>query len=100
MVKRDVGDDGKQRIDDIGGVEASAEADLENGDFDGRFGKVQKGHRGEGLEETRHLRQFLSFYQLLPGGANAEKILGKIIIGDFGAIDTDALVGAREVREV
>ena len=34
VVEGDVGDDREQRIDDVGSVEATAEADLEDGDLD------------------------------------------------------------------
>ena len=34
VVERDVGDDREQRVDDVGGVQAAAEADLQDGDVD------------------------------------------------------------------
>ena len=35
VVERDVGDDGEERIDDVGGVEAAAHADFEDREVDG-----------------------------------------------------------------
>ena len=52
VVERDVGDDGEQRLDDVGGVQASAQADFEDGDVDLRARRNEEGHRGEGLEEA------------------------------------------------
>ena len=78
VIERDVGDDRKQRIDDIGRIEPSTQAHFKNRDFNGWFGEAQKCHRGKGLEETGRLRQLLFFHQLLPGGADAEKEPGEV----------------------
>ncbi len=55
VVERDIGDDGEERIDDVGGVEAAAYAHFEDRDVDASVGEVEKGHGGEGLEEARKL---------------------------------------------
>jgi len=50
VVERDVGDDGEDGLDDVGGVETPAQADFEDGDIDLALGEVEEGERGEGLE--------------------------------------------------
>ena len=62
MVEGDVGEDGEERIDDVGGVETASEAYFEDGDVDGGLGcpgaigfvscEVEEGKGGEDLEET------------------------------------------------
>jgi len=46
----DRGDNRNQRIDDIGGVESAAHADLENGDIDLALGEMEEGQDGQDLE--------------------------------------------------
>ena len=98
VVEGDVGDDGEERIDDVGGVEAAAHADFEDSDLDFGLGKVEKGHGGQDFEEAGELRSLPSATSCLRGIVDAEVDGGEGIVGDFGAIDADALVGAREMR--
>ena len=51
MVERDRHDDGDgRRLDDIGRIEAAAEADLDDGDIGRMFGKEQEGDGRQDLE--------------------------------------------------
>ena len=53
MIERDRGDDGEPRVGEVGGVEASAHADLEHGEIDLPPREVQEGGEGHGLEVGR-----------------------------------------------
>ncbi len=56
VVERDVGDDAELGRDDVGGVEAAAEAYFEDGDVDLLFGEVEEGDGGEGLKIAGRVR--------------------------------------------
>ena len=79
VIEIDIGDDGEDGLDDVGGVEASAHADFEDGDFDAGGGKEIEGDGGHGLKKAGQVRQL--------GGGDERG-------GDLG----DALVGGGEVR--
>ncbi len=57
MVERDVGNDGDQGVDDVGGVEAAAEADFEDGDVSLLLLEVEEGQGGQSLEEAGVVRE-------------------------------------------
>ena len=50
MVEIDAGDDGDERRKDVGGVEATAEADFEDGEVHTLAGKIFEGHGGDAFE--------------------------------------------------
>ena len=59
MVEGDVGDDGEEGVDDVGGVESASEAYFEDGDVDRALAssdpfssEVEEGEGGEDLEEA------------------------------------------------
>ncbi len=57
VVERNIGDNGEEGIDDVGGVEPPAEAYFEDSDVDRLGGggvsrEVEEGERGEDLEEA------------------------------------------------
>lgn len=97
MVERDVGDDGDQRVDDVGGVEASAKADLEDGNINGLLGEVEERERGQCLEEAGRVGQVAGADQPFGGGVDLEVEPREVVVGDGGAVDLDALVDAGEV---
>ena len=49
----------KGAADDVGGVEAAAEADFEDGDLGAALGEPEEGDGGEALEEGRRMREEL-----------------------------------------
>jgi len=59
---------------------------------------VQESHRGEHLEVAGCLGELALFNQPLRGGADAEKMLREIGVGDLGSVNANALIGAAEVR--
>ncbi len=50
MVEGDVGEDGEEGLDDVGGVETAAEADFKDGDVDLLLGEVGEGYGGDEAE--------------------------------------------------
>ncbi len=58
-------------FDDIGGVEAPAHADFEDGDFDLGGGKEVEGHGGHGFKKAGQMGQRGSGDQLRGGGGDA-----------------------------
>ena len=53
VVHADVGDDGDLGVDDVGGVPATEQPDLDHGDVDGDVGEPAQGRRGDRLEVAR-----------------------------------------------
>ena len=110
VVEGDVGEDGEQRIDDVGGVETASEAHFEDGDLDVALGEVEEGQRGEGLEEAGVMRQLAGRDEVLRGLVDAEVEAGEVSSGSremsrdndgcqmAAAVDADALVDANEMR--
>ncbi len=82
MIEIDVGDDGEEGFDDVGGVEAAAESDLEDGEVDVAAGEVVEGHGGHGFEEAGHLRESAGRDQLGGGGLDAMVDGGELGVGD------------------
>src|ERR1035441_2185204 len=83
VVERDVGDDGEEGLDDVGGVEAAAHADFEDGDVDFALGKVEEGERGEGLEEAGMVRELAFGDEALGGFVDLEVEAGEGFFWDF-----------------
>ena len=104
VVERDVGDDGEEGVDDVGGVETAAQADFEDGDVDRACaslepfsGEVEEGERGEDLEEAGGMGQIAGFDEAAGGLVDLEVEAGEVVVGDLDAVDLDALVDADEV---
>ncbi len=84
VVERDVGDDGKHRLDDVGRIQASAEADFEHRDIDFFGGKLQKSHRGDGLEEAGGTGQAAFGDQFFRRVDDGFEPLAEIVVGNQG----------------
>ena len=97
VVERDVGDDGKKRVDDIGGVETSAHAHFEHGDIDMRLGEVKQRLGGEDLKKTGKLGKAFVENQLLRCIVDVEIKPRKDLVVDFDAIKANALIHAGQV---
>ena len=91
VVERDGRDDAEaRRVNDVGGVEAAAEADFEQGEIGRRLGEGEKGGRRGDLEEGDLLAAIGLF-------AAFEKSDQTVLV-DQVAGDADAFMEAREVR--
>jgi hypothetical protein len=97
VVKRNVGDDGEQRVDDVGSVEASSHTHLENGDVDFVFGKIEEGQGGEDLKVAGELRKLAAKKQLLTSIVHAEVEAGEVLVGNVLIANADAFIGTLEV---
>jgi hypothetical protein len=98
VVERNVGDDGEERIYDVGCVEAAAHTNLEHREFNLCLGKIDEGQRGEDFKEAGVLREAALLHELLRRLVNAEVEAGEVIVGNLGVIDADALVDALQMR--
>ncbi len=97
MVEGDVGDDGDEGVDDVGGVEAAAEAYFEDGYVDFLLSEVEEGEGGEDLEEAWVVREGSLADEAFGCGVYVEVEAGEVFVGDLDAVDLDALVDAGEV---
>ena len=106
MVERYVGDDGEQRLDDIGGIQPAADADFEDGDFRVTLSKVEEGERGHHLKKTGRVRQLATVDQAACRVVHMEIAAREVIVGDglqvcragcVGHAEMNALVHAHEV---
>ena len=57
VIEIDVGNDGEDGFDDIGGVEAATHADFEDGNFDVGRGEEVEGHGGHGFKKAGQMGQ-------------------------------------------
>jgi len=97
VVERNVGDDRDQGIDDVGGIEATAHADFEHGDVHGRCREVEEAHRRERFKEAGVLCDLAGSDEAVGCFGHREVIAGEVAVGDFMAVDADALIGALEM---
>ncbi len=103
MVEGDVGDDGEERVDDVGGVETTAETNFEDGylyRFFSRFAiscEVLEGQGGEDFEEAGWMGEIAGFDEEAGGLVDLEVEAGEVFVGDLGAVDLDAFVDTDEV---
>ena len=79
------------RRDHVGGVQASAEADLQHHHVHALFGENQQCHGGDGFEIGGVIIEGV-------GGVDPVESFGESIGGDGAAIDADALGGFGQVR--
>ena len=84
VVEGDVGEDGEERLDDVGGVEAAAEADFEDGDVDLLLGEVEEGEGGEDLEEAGGVGEVAGGDEAVGGVVDVEVEAGEVVVGDRG----------------
>ena len=98
VIERDVGDDGEDGGDDVGGVETASHAYFEDGEIDAGFREVNEGEGGEEFEVAGEGGEG-GVEDELPGGrVDAEIEAGEVFVGDVAAVELDALVDAVEVR--
>ena len=83
MIERDVGDDGEDRVDDVGGVETASEAYFEDGDVEVLLGEVEEGEGGEGFEEAGMVRELAGGDEGLGGVVDTEVEAGEGVFGNF-----------------
>ncbi len=97
VVEVDAGDDGDGGLNDVGGIEAAAEPDFEDGEVDFFFCEILEGHGGDAFEIGGVGAEFSggeeSFDLLLGAGEDG----GEIFVGDFLAVDAEAFVDFFEV---
>ena len=98
VVERDVGDDGEQRLDDVGGVETAAHAHFEDGEIDLRLGEGFEGDRGQHFEVARVCGEASIGDQAAGTVVDAEVEPGKVLVADGRTVDANALVDALEMR--
>jgi hypothetical protein len=82
MIERDVGNDANPRFDDIGGVEASAHADFEDGNVDLLAGEIFEGYRRQHLEKAGMPREVGFGNQPLGSPVDQVMSAGKVIVRD------------------
>lgn len=93
VVESDLRDDRGERGDDVGGVEASAEAGLPNDQIHPGFGEPEQGEDGGELEEGGfELRR-----RGLDGSAESGCQASEGFVGNGGSVDADAFVEPDEV---
>ncbi len=104
VVEADVGDDGDERLDDVGGVEAAAESDFEDGDVDVLLGVEAEGDGGEELEEAGRVGEFAGGDEFGGAGVDEREEAGEVVVGNLGELgrcaggDANALGGAEQMR--
>ena len=91
-------DDRDFRFDDIGGVEAAAEADFVNGKIHEVLCESKKGQSRNALEESWMRSELSTGHQRFDGGMNARPGRGEIMVRNIFAVDADAFVDAFQVR--
>src|SRR5262249_23599124 len=92
MVETDACDDRQSGSADVGGVEASAEADFQDKQVDAAALEVEEGGGGGELEEGRGDAHRLN------DGAQMREDDGQFVGADGFAIDLEAFLDARQVR--
>src|SRR5882724_2624065 len=97
MVEIDTGDDGDDRRKNVGGVEAAAEADFEDGKFHSLAGKIFESHGSDTLEISRVGAKFAGGEEFFDQQVDAREGFGEGFVADLPAIDADALVDFFEV---
>ena len=98
VVEIDAGDDGNERVKNIGGVEAAAEADFEDAEFDAFAGETFEGHGGDAFEVGGMGAEFAGGEKFFDQGVDARESFREGVVADFFAVDADALVDSFEMR--
>jgi hypothetical protein len=111
MVEGDVGEDGDEGVDNVGGVETTAEAYFEDGDVDccaqgerrlrrGVFcltREVEKREGSDDFKEAGGVGELVGFDEVAGSFVDAEVEAGEVFVGDLAAVNLDALVDAAEM---
>ncbi len=97
VVEIDARDDGDDRRKDIAGIEATAQADLEDSELNALASKGFKRHGGYAFEIRGMSAELASGEKLLDESLDARESFGEGLIADFLATDADAFVDFFEV---
>ena len=100
MVESNVGEDGEDWLDDVGGVETTSQAHFKDGDVHRDLfrlrpvlcGEVEKTYRGEHLEEAGGVRQVAGFDEMTGGLVDLKVEAGEVFVGNLVPIDLDSFV--------
>ena len=95
MVEIDLGDRRDIGSHGVGGVQAPAEAGLENHRVDGLFGEVKERHRGHQFEKGRFSEVG---GEILRRHADPVQVLGKRGVRDHLVVDLHPLADVDQVR--
>ena len=98
VVKRDVGNDRKQRLGDVGRIQPPAHPYLQHGNLHLPLGKVEKPECRQHLKVARRLRELPLFHHLLGLVQNQEKDPCKVLVRNFRLPHVDAFVRPRKMR--
>src|SRR6267378_2070120 len=98
VVEIDAGDDGGERRKDVGGIEAAAQADFEDGKVYALAGKIFESHGGYAFEISRVGAKFACGEELFDQRMDASEGFGEGFVADLFATDADAFVDFFEVR--
>src|SRR6266478_1470316 len=97
VVEIDARDDGDDRRKDIGGVEAAAQADFEDREFNALASKMLEGHSGYAFEIRGISAELARGEKLFDESLDAREGFGEGLVADFFATDADAFVDFFEV---
>jgi len=97
VVEIDAGDDGNDRVKNVGGIESATEADFENAKFDARASERFECHGGDAFEIGGVRAEFSVGEESFDQTVNAGECFRKEIIADFFAIDANAFVDSFEM---
>ena len=97
MVERNISNHAEARFDHVGRVQSSTHADFKHCDFDFLAREVLEGNGGEHLEEARVPGEFGFGDQTLGGAIDDIVNEGEIVVGNAGAVNSNALVDANQV---
>jgi len=97
VVEIDAGDDGNDRVKNVGGIEAAAEADFEDAKFDALTSERFECHGGDAFEIRRMRAEFSIGEEFFDQDVNASERFGEGIVGDLLAMDANALVDSFEM---
>ena len=92
VVHADVGDHGDGRVDDVGGIPPTEQADLDHHHVDGDVGEPAERRGGDDLEVARPAAD-----DALEVGDRRD-LLGELVVGDRFEVAADAFVDPFEVR--
>src|SRR5882762_1290693 len=98
VVEIDAGDDGDERRKDVGGIEAAAQADFEDGEVYALAGKIFESHGGHAFEISGVGAQFAGSEEFFDQRMEVSEGLGETLVADLRAIHADAFVDFFEVR--
>lgn len=98
VVEIDTRDDGDDRRQDVGGIQAAAEADFEDREFHPLSGKVFESHGGDTFEISRVSPQFAGSEKFLDQEVYARQGLGEGCVANLFTVNANAFVDFFKVR--